>query len=208
MHSSFPTTSLLILTVAYNLLHLSTLTNAFLPLASSPFTVQSSQIPQAGRISTLYANPQGTADTDNKKQRRSKSTAPKTANFEYQELKIQMQAMKDEKVTSSKLDLPKRIELEGYVKRILNQRPSPIPLYDLAQHLPGTQWRLAFSTEGLLSESLPKDATICLKFAEDEGSNNQVEYSLEFPKTLALKRLVAKSTYTVSVSTSLKLVAI
>ena len=54
-----------------------------------------------------------------------------------------------------------------------------------------------------MAETLPKDATIVLTFANGTGSSstmgssNKVDYGLEFFKTLALKRLVAKSTYTV-----------
>ena len=52
-----------------------------------------------------------------------------------------------------------------------------------------------------MAEALPKDATITLNFASGSGNastgSNQVEYGLDFFKTLALKRLVAKSTYSV-----------
>ena len=47
-----------------------------------------------------------------------------------------------------------------------------------------------------MMQSLPPDATIKLNFLDD----TKVEYILDFFKTLALKRLVAKSTYTVDVS--------
>lgn len=138
---------------------------------------------------------------------KSSSTAStmKIADFEYQELKIQIQAMKEQKVTSSQLQLPKRIELEGYVKRIVNRRASPIAMQDVAKYLPGTRWRLALSTESLMSQTLPKDSTITLQFAPSAANENgdmKVDYAIEFPKTLALKRLVAKSTCTVSVSPS------
>jgi hypothetical protein len=59
------------------------------------------------------------------------------ADFELQELKIQLNAMKEQNVVSSQLALPNKTELEGYVKGVLNQRAaSAIPLDDIADYLP------------------------------------------------------------------------
>jgi hypothetical protein len=124
------------------------------------------------------------------------SPPPKKADFEYQELQIQMQAMQKQDVKPSQLTADKRVELEGYVKRILEQRESILPLNRLGDVLPQTKWRMAFSTEPIMSEVLPKDATITLNFLDEKS----VEYSLNFSKTLGLKRLTAKSSYTVDVS--------
>lgn len=127
------------------------------------------------------------------------ATQPATADFEYQELKIQLSAMKEQDVVTSRLASSKRNELEGYVKRILNRRTvassKSIPLYEIGDFLPNTKWRLIFSTQSLTSE-LPKDAKIQLEFVD----NGKLDYILEFSKTLGLKRLVAKSSYTVDVS--------
>jgi len=132
-----------------------------------------------------------------------------TADFEYQELQIQMDAMREQNVKPSQLDPAKRNELKGYVEEILSRRlrnkntvDSSVPLdVRLRSSLPGTQWRMAFTTQSLMAEALPKDATITLTFASGSGSastgSNQVEYGLDFFKTLALKRLVAKSTYSI-----------
>lgn len=137
-----------------------------------------------------------------------KSLQP-TADFEYQELQIQMDAMKEQNVKPSELDPSKRNELKGYVEEILSRRlrnkktvDSSVPIdVRLRSSLPGTKWRMAFTTQALMAEALPKDATITLNFASGSGSastgSNQVEYGLDFFKTLALKRLVAKSTYSV-----------
>jgi hypothetical protein len=114
------------------------------------------------------------------------------ADFEYQEVKVLTQAMKAQNVKPWQLPADKRVELEGYIRRILRQRPSLVPLDRLQQVLPGTRWRLAFSTEPAVSEALPRDATIQLDFRDD----THVDYSLEFEKTIGLKRLVAKSSYT------------
>ena len=137
-----------------------------------------------------------------------KSQQP-TADFEYQELQIQMDAMREQNVKPSQLEPSKRNELKSYVEEILSRRlrnkktvDSTVPLdVRLRSSLPGTKWRMAFTTQSLMAEALPKDATITLNFAGGSGNastgSNQVEYGLDFFKTLALKRLVAKSTYSV-----------
>lgn len=132
-----------------------------------------------------------------------------TADFEYQELQIQMNAMREQDVKPSQLQPAKRDELKGYVEQILSRRlvnqktvDSTVPLdVRLRSSLPGTKWRMAFTTQSLMAEALPKDATITLNFASGSGSaatgSNKVDYGLDFFKTLGLKRLVAKSTYSV-----------
>ena len=132
-----------------------------------------------------------------------------TADFEYQELQIQLDAMKKQGVKPSELDPSKRSELKGYVEEILARRlpnqktvDSTVPLHlRLRSSLPGTKWKMAFTTQALMAEALPKDATITLEFASGTGSaatgSNKVDYGLDFFKTLALKKLVAKSTYSV-----------
>lgn len=120
-----------------------------------------------------------------------------TAEFEYQELKIQLDAMEKQDVPSSQLQQDKKTELEGYVQRIVRNRPSSIRLQDLQQDLPNTKWRLAFSTQSVTSD-LPRDATVFLDFSQQQG---QLEYCLEFTKkTLGLNRIAAKSSYTVDSS--------
>jgi hypothetical protein len=127
------------------------------------------------------------------------------AEFEYQELKIQLNALQEQGILFSQLRSDKKNELEGYVRRIVNRRPSPIPLYELGQSLKTSstridtnkQWKLVFSTQRATTESLPSDATVLLKFLNDK----ELEYSLKFGKrTMGLNRLTAKSTYTVDVS--------
>lgn len=117
--------------------------------------------------------------------------------------------MKKQNVKPSQLDPSKRNELRGYVEEILTRRlrnqktvDSSVPLpVRLRSSLPGTKWRMAFTTQSLMAEALPKDATITLEFASGTGSaatgSNKVDYGLDFFKVLALKRLVAKSTYAV-----------
>lgn len=120
-----------------------------------------------------------------------------------------MDAMREQNVKPSQLDPSKRNELKGYVEEILSRRLKNKKTVDLSvpldvrlrSSLPGTKWRMAFTTQSLMAEALPKDATITLTFAGGSGSastgSNKVDYGLDFFKTLALKRLVAKSTYSV-----------
>jgi hypothetical protein len=142
---------------------------------------------------TLFATTTSSSPNNNNDKKQKKKNT--TADFEYQELQIQMQAMKDQNVKPSQLTADKRVELEGYARRIVQQRDSMIPLGRLGDALPGTKWRMAFSTEPLISEALPKDATITLDFVDDKA----VDYALNFDKTLGLKKLTAKSSYAVDV---------
>ena len=118
------------------------------------------------------------------------------ADFEYQELKIQLQAMKDQNVVTGQLLEPKRKELEGYIRRILARRESPIPLYEMKNHIPGTEWRLTYSTQPLTASSLPNDVRIGLKFLDEQT----LDYCLDFTKTFGLNKLTARSSYQVEVS--------
>jgi hypothetical protein len=144
----------------------------------------------ARTTTSMFANNKSSSNNDNRK-----ATA---ADFDYQELKVQMNAMKQQDVKPSQLDDTKKSELQRYVRQIVAVRDSTIPLGRLKDALPNTKWRLSFSTDPAMMQSLPRDATIKLNFIDD----GRVEYSLDFFKTLALKRLVASSTYTVDVSSS------
>lgn len=124
----------------------------------------------------------------------------KNADFEFQEMRVQLNAMKRDQVPSRDLPLEKRQELESYVSQVATQRPSPVALGDIGQVLPGTKWRLGFSTEAATMGDLPRDADVYLDFLDE----SKVDYILQFSKkTLGLNRLVAKSSYTVDVSTIL-----
>jgi hypothetical protein len=148
----------------------------FAPAAA--FAPKLSRSTHNGHTSTLFASP-----------------PQLKADFEYQELKILTKAIVEQKVSNSRVPPEKRAELEGYCRRIVNRRESPIPLYQISDELTGA-WQLAFTTQSLNLESLPKDALIKLDFKD----NNRVDYILEFTKTWGLKRLVADSSYTVDVS--------
>lgn len=119
------------------------------------------------------------------------------ADFEYQEMRVQLNAMKRDQVPSRDLPLEKRQELESYVSQVATQRPSSVALQDIGHVLSGTKWRLGFSTEAATLGDLPRDADVYLDFLDE----SKVDYILQFSKkTFGLNRLVAKSSYTVDVS--------
>mmetsp|Transcript_1071 Transcript_1071/g.2760 ORF Transcript_1071/g.2760 Transcript_1071/m.2760 type:complete len:301 (-) Transcript_1071:110-1012(-) len=192
---------LLTMAIAVCSLCLSSFTAAFAP------PPQNSQTKSLRHLSPGKRRPETTASIA--PVLHAKKSQQPTADFEYQELQIQMDAMKKQNVKPSQLDPSKRNELRGYVEEILARRlpnqktvDSAVPLpVRLRSSLPGTKWRMAFTTQTLMAEALPKDATITLEFASGTGSaatgSNKVDYGLDFFKTLALSRLVAKSTYSV-----------
>jgi hypothetical protein len=184
---------------------------------TTPVTLKpSSQQPQHamkvsnGRTRSRITTRTTTPTTTSALQAENNKSPQQTADFDYQELQIQMNAMKQQNIKPSQLDPIKRNELRRYVENILAFRQrssttavdSSVPLHmKLRSSLPGTKWRMAFTTEPLMAEALPKDATITMTFASGTGNaatgSNKVDYGLDFFKTLALKRLAVKSTYTV-----------
>jgi hypothetical protein len=125
------------------------------------------------------------------------SSSNSGSDFAFQEMRVQLDAMKRNKIPSRDLPLDKRQELEQYVNTVVSQRPSPVALKDIGAVLPGTKWRLGFSTEAATLGDLPRDAEVNLEFI----NNEKMDYVLEFSKkTLGLNRLTAKSSYTVDVS--------
>ena len=124
------------------------------------------------------------------------------AEFEYQELNIQLNAMKEQNVASSQLPLATRQEFEGYIRRIVNKRYSKsIPLNEIASKTktandPGsllnTKWNLLFSTQAVVDESLPIDTTISIEFV----SPTKLDYTLNFgKKVFGINQLTAVSSY-------------
>ena len=116
-----------------------------------------------------------------------------TGDFELQELKAQIESLNRQGIPSSLLPPTKRFELESYTRAIVENKYSPVPLEQVGQKLPGTKWRLSFSTENAALSNLPKDATVVLNFLDDK----QVDYTLRFgEKTAGLNSITAKSTWT------------
>lgn len=127
----------------------------------------------------------------------SSSSSKNNADFDYQELTVNLRAMKEQKLTTAnQVHESKRRELEGYVRKIVQKRESPVPLWQVAERLPGTKWRLSFSTQAVTNESLPAGVQISLQFVDSK----RVDYSMEFTKTLGLSKLTAQSLYTVDSS--------
>lgn len=178
------TTAFLLLCTA---VHLSIAT-CFVPSIQSPRST-------AATLPVLFSTPSPQEQQPKKKNL--------DADFDYQELKIQLRAMKEQNLESAanRLQDAKRGELEGYVRRILARRESSVPLWNLASQLPGTNWRLGFSTQAVTNESLPSGAQVQLIFRDDK----RVDYILEFTKTWGLNKLTAESYYQVDVSQNLDL---
>lgn len=106
-----------------------------------------------------------------------------------------MNAMAKSDVKSRNLRPAKRDELESYVRAVATRRPTPVPLTDVDAELPGTRWRLAFSTEGATLGDLPRDADVYVDFAP---AGDRLDYELKFSKrTVGLNKIVARSSYAV-----------
>jgi hypothetical protein len=121
--------------------------------------------------------------------------ATKRTDFEYQELRANLDAMKRQNVPSRDLDAIKRKEIELYVRHVITYRPSiPENFSELAELLPGRSYRLLFSTESAALGDLPRDAQVYLRFKD----RTTMEYSLEFSeKTLGLNSIKAISNWTI-----------
>lgn len=116
------------------------------------------------------------------------------ADFEFQELRIQLNAMQDKGLVSRDLLPETRLGLEAYAREVARNRDSPIDLATIGSKLPNTTWKLVFSTNSAALGDLPRDATVLLKFRE-EGN---VDYCLEFEKTWGLNGIRAASTYSIN----------
>jgi hypothetical protein len=118
-------------------------------------------------------------------------TPRSTAEFEYQELRVNLDSIKNAGAAPRDLSPLKQIELVDYCQKIALNRPSSVPLNKLASKLPGTKWRLAYSSDASM-EALPRDATAYLLFT----SGSQLDYVLQFgEKTFGLQKLTATSTW-------------
>ena len=156
---------------------------------------------QRNRDLRLRASKPSSSDTD---------TDPAAA-FEYQELKIQLDALQRAKISPGKINPLQRIELLGYVKEVVaRRRKSSIALS--AETLRGTSWRLVFShgDDASALGDLPSGASVVLRFGNDDNDddnnnnnnnnasspNKKLDYALEFgPESLGLRNLVAHSTW-------------
>lgn len=143
---------------------------------------------------------QGFSDSNDKVQSPSSSlpSPSLTADFCLQELRAQVNAMKKAGIPSRDLDTNKRLELADYARTICATTAAAtrknIPGESLvAEQLPGTTWRLVFSTQSATLGDLPRDATVLIDFK----SASTLDYTLQFKQTLGLKRLTAQSSYSV-----------
>ncbi|GAX15999.1 hypothetical protein FisN_22Hh144 [Fistulifera solaris] len=122
-----------------------------------------------------------------------KESSKDSCEFELQELRAQLNAMKAKGISSKELDPITRAAFVNYARQIVAKRPSPIALSSVAAQLPGSSWRLVFSTEAVTLGALPNDATVYLHFVDESDMN----YSLRFSeKTFGLDAITAQSKWT------------
>lgn len=128
-----------------------------------------------------------------RKKQKNENKAASSAEFELQELRVQLDAMKANGIRSRDLDPVTRATLENYMRQIALQRPSPVRMDQMAEALPQTSWRLVLSTESAMLGELPPDATVYINFID--GIN--ADYTLQFgKKTFGLSSIKAKSKWT------------
>jgi len=105
-----------------------------------------------------------------------------------------LEVMNQQEIPSRNLKSETRDEVESLLRTIVSKRPTVIPLKSVAEVLPGTKWRLGFSTDSATLGDLPRDAFVELQFFDDK----RMDYILSFSKkVVGIKRLIAKSSYTV-----------
>ena len=121
--------------------------------------------------------------------------------FAIQELRYTLTSIKKqiENVSYQQISQSKqRNDIESYIYTVAENNLSPIPLNSISSNnsiLLIGKWKLIFSTEETVITNLPKEARIVL----DIKDNQNLDYILQFTKRIfALKKLVAKSTYTIN----------
>eukprot|EP00545_Synedropsis_sp_CCMP1620_P001421 CAMPEP_0119024208 /NCGR_PEP_ID=MMETSP1176-20130426/31454_1 /TAXON_ID=265551 /ORGANISM="Synedropsis recta cf, Strain CCMP1620" /LENGTH=304 /DNA_ID=CAMNT_0006979443 /DNA_START=165 /DNA_END=1076 /DNA_ORIENTATION=+ len=196
---------------------LTTAADAFAPLPISR-TTATATAPQSS-IRNRQQHQQLWASSSSSSSKNKNTNDDDIAEGEYQELAAVFGEMNRSNILSTTLEPALRVQIEDYVRKVASKRPTAIPLKDIGKVLPGTQWKLIFSTAATAGaramEGLPKDAQVRIEFAAETAdtgntgntdtatSSNtavggQLDYILEFSQTtFGLKRLVAKSSYTV-----------
>lgn len=138
----------------------------------------------------LFRQSKNDDSNDNDKRTTANAAA---ADFELQELRVQLNAMKANGIRSRDLDPVTRGTLENYMRQVATQRPSPVAMADVAASLPQTTWRLVLSTDPTSLNDLPGDATVYMHFVDETN----VDYTLQFSKkTFGLNAIKAKSKWT------------
>eukprot|EP00563_Minutocellus_polymorphus_P001913 CAMPEP_0181034794 /NCGR_PEP_ID=MMETSP1070-20121207/7993_1 /TAXON_ID=265543 /ORGANISM="Minutocellus polymorphus, Strain NH13" /LENGTH=278 /DNA_ID=CAMNT_0023112337 /DNA_START=160 /DNA_END=993 /DNA_ORIENTATION=+ len=170
------------------------------PPSARAVTGNSRPLTWSNTDTTLHAgNGFGSADSDTSTSGSSSPPARRpTGEFELQEMRFQLSAMKKAGVSARNLSEEKKKEIAQYVREVVMRIPSPIPLKALADkdRLLGT-WKMAFSTDAAAMDDLPREATITL----DVKEGNQLDYKLAFSqKVWGLKEITARSNYFVDAS--------
>ena len=151
-------------------------------------------------VSSLIT-PQSSSRSAQPPQSQSSSQSKLPAEFEYQELRAQVQALAragwSTFDTAQSLSSDRHAELQSYLQTIVQQRPSPVPLTNLESHLQHSSWRLSYSTPAFCASSgLPRDATVSVEFGGN-SLDDTATYRLDFTNNALLQNLVATCTWSV-----------
>jgi hypothetical protein len=119
-----------------------------------------------------------------------------SAEFEYQEMKVLLDALQREKIVlSNRMDPVKANELNRYIEQVVatDRRSAIFP-----EELRNTTWKLAYTT----MEALPPDSTIQFTFHSNDSSTtnegDSIQYQLLFgSKTFGLNAINVHGDWTV-----------
>lgn len=202
------------LVISIVLSHLNTVVFCF-TTSVRPSTT-STKLPSSISISTTSAS----SSSNNRSKSRSSlyallddndysSSNTSSGRFELQELRAYMNAVQKADISNANIDPLKRLEIVSYVKGVAQKCDSPIALNEIgkaflsASSSSSSVWRLEFSTSSTNIELLPKEARVFIKIYDydDRTNSGKLDYVLKFTKRIfALKKLTAKSTFTLDVS--------
>jgi hypothetical protein len=128
------------------------------------------------------------------------ATATRGAEFEFQELRVLLEAMHKQGLASRDLLPRTRLEMEAYARAVVvgaangknGETSSSAAALRAKRELIGTRWRLGFSTHSATLGDLPRDATVYLEFVDAD----RMLYKLQFSqKTFGLNSIQAESAW-------------
>jgi hypothetical protein len=127
--------------------------------------------------------------------------------FEWQELRTLLRSIQNSGVACRDLDPTIRATAVQYARSRSMRMPyheqqqtgEETKFRQLAQLLPGSTWQLVLTNHAATLGDLPRDATVYLKFVDDQT----VDYALEFKKTFGLDSITARSSWTCDAATGL-----
>jgi len=121
---------------------------------------------------------------------------PKFAGYEYGEMSIIVEEMKQRNTPCLSLGGKDRSLMKLYLERIITLRPSLISLTDIPRVIPDSKWKLVYSTQDSTMENLPENASIYLDFKDDKDMNYVLQFSKQSnDNNFGVQRIAAKSNY-------------